>query len=468
MTALVWFRRDLRIADNPALAAATASKKPVVAVYILSPSSDWPIGSASRVWLHHSLRNLRESLLNLGINLVFKKGAPSEVLSELANIVDASELHWNREYDPAGIADAAQVKKDLQETVSCHSYNARLLIEPFKFSNKSGEPYRVYTPFWKELFRTLQHTTGDTISPSWKQQPFVVPPTELDELALLSGHPWEQKIVDHWRIGESAAWETCDVFIDGMIENYDDRRNFPAQAATSKLSPYYHFGEISVQKVWQRLLDGMEAVEFPGAEEAVLAWLRQLAWREFSHHLLYHFPHSASKPLNEKFANMEWLQDDELLTRWQRGQTGYPLVDAGMRELWATGWMHNRVRMVVASFLTKHLGIHWLEGARWFWDTLVDADLANNTMGWQWIAGSGADASPYYRIFNPTMQSQKFDATGEYIRRWVPELSALGNKAIHEPTAVKSDLPKNSYPDPCVDHALARQAALARYQEIKT
>ena len=260
--------------------------------------------------------------------------------------------------------------------------------------------------------------------------------------------------------------ELFDRFISGALEAYGQERDFPAQPSTSQLSPHLHFGELSVQRLWTHLVEHQASIDFAGQEEQIWSWLRQLVWREFSHHLLYHFPASAEQPLNPRFAEMAWSEDTELLSLWRDGRTGYPLVDAGMRQLWQTGWMHNRVRMVVASFLTKHLGIHWLQGARWFWDTLVDADLANNTMGWQWVAGCGADAAPYYRIFNPTLQSQKFDAGGKYIRHWVPELGALKGKELHEPAkAVSTGLV--NYPLPCVDHRKARQAALDRYQEVR-
>ena len=468
MTALVWFRRDLRIADNPALAAAAASGQPVVAVYILSTNNKASIGSASRVWLHASLSDLRESLLNLGVDLIFQCGPPSEILRDLCAHLRVSALHWNREYDPAAIEDAVAVKRDLGHEVSCHSYPSRLLAEPFNFKNKSGNPYRVFTPFWKTLFDSAQAVSVETIAPDWRQDRLTVVDSRLEDLALLSGHPWEEKIRKYWQIGEVGAWRQFDTFLEGAITNYDEKRDLPAVAGTSKLSPYLHFGEISVRRIWQRLLLGMEGFEFSGNESAVQGWLRQLGWREFSHHLLFHFPESATQALNPKFANMAWLNNNELVSLWQRGQTGYPLVDAGMRELWTTGWMHNRVRMVVASFLTKHIGADWREGAEWFWDTLIDADMANNTMGWQWVAGCGADAAPYYRIFNPTRQSEKFDGTAEYIRRWVPELAALGNKEIHAPSQANLVEKNISYPLPCVDHKQAREAALVRYQSIKS
>ncbi|MEM7465617.1 MAG: deoxyribodipyrimidine photo-lyase [Pseudomonadota bacterium] len=468
MTALVWFRCDLRIGDNPALQAAVDSGRPVIAVYIHQPDADWAYGGASRVWLHESLRNLRESLLNYGIPMMFKVGNPERELPTLCRALEISDLYWNREYDPNAKQESATIKSNLKG-VECHSYNARLLVEPFNFANKSGEPYRVFTPFWKEVYRAAHGFSARDIDAKWHQSSPEIPSSSLEDLALLSGHAWEAKIRSHWQIGEEAALRAVDAFSDANIYGYEEGRNFPAETATSRLSPHLHFGEISVRVLWQQLRQRVNSDGKAGGEDAVIAWLRQLAWREFAHHLLYHFPQTVAQPLNEKFARMDWSAAPELLRKWQLGQTGYPLVDAGMRELWETGWMHNRVRMVVASFLTKHLGCHWIEGAKWFWDTLVDADLANNTLGWQWVAGCGADAAPYYRISNPYLQSQKFDERGAYIRRWIPALTKVPDKQLHAP--LSGDLLTETavaYPAACVDHAVARQAALDRYTAIKS
>ena len=466
MTALVWFRHDLRVADNSALNAAATSGEPVLAVYVLNEERLWPLGGATRVWLHESLQRLRESLLNLGITLLFRKGVPAKVLERLVVEYDVTELHWNRDYDPDGIAESTAVKKCLSGRLLTRSHAGSLLIEPTNFRNKSGEPYRVFTPFWNGLRKSIDGIDTPSIPTDWQQQNPIVTQTSADELDLLSRKSWEAGLASHWRFGERAAWDVFEDFVLADVEDYASRRDFPAFSKTSKLSAYLHFGEISVRRIWIEMTQRLNSFNTLTDDASAWSWLRQLAWREFSQHLLFHFPVSATQALNSRFDDMTWLDNGNLLALWQRGDTGYPLVDAGMRELWETGWMHNRVRMVVASFLTKHLGIHWLKGAHWFWDTLVDADLANNTMGWQWVAGCGADAAPYYRIFNPTLQSQKFDPQGKYIRLWVPELEKLDNVEIHEP-AKAVEAGRVDYPPACVDHREAREAALERYQQIR-
>lgn len=468
MTAIVWFRRDLRLAANPAFSAAVASGKQVVAVFVLDKASPSYPGAASRVWLHNSLCKLRESLLNIGIDLVVRNGKPVEELSQLAKALNASGIYWNREYEPDRILESNVVKSRLGEQLNCHSFNGRLLVEPFQLKNKAGKPFRVFTPFWKHLRVLVPEDELPKLKTGWRQDRMDLPPTDIEDLDLLTGHPWESKLKAHWQFGEQAAHEMLDEFIEAQIVSYPDKRDLPAIAGTSKLSPYFHFGEISVHQAWQAVTQRIGSNFYRGQDNAAESWLRQLGWREFAYHLLFHFPHTTEQPLNEKFAAMQWQENEAHELLWQQGNTGYPLVDAGMRELWETGWMHNRVRMVVASFLTKHLGLHWRKGAAWFWDTLFDADLANNSLGWQWVAGSGADAAPYYRIFNPTRQSERFDAKGDYIRRWVPELRELETSAIHQPESVLSK-PGNviSYPKPCVEHRDAREKALARYQEIR-
>ena len=346
------------------------------------------------------------------------------------------------------------------------SYPGALLAEPCKFFNKSGQPYKVFTPFWKSLLAKIDESEIPTLASTWRQKAFVAPETALDPLQLLSGRAWEQTMLSAWHVGETAAQNNLDQFIATDLPDYNERRDIPSLPATSRLSPHLCFGEISPRRVWQQLRERLNSHDFVDQEKSVWAWLRQLAWREFAYHLLFHFPASTESALNERFQQMCWAHDEENFLLWQRGQTGYPIVDAGMRQLWETGWMHNRVRMVAASFLTKHLGVHWLHGAQWFWDTLVDADLANNTLGWQWVAGCGADASPYYRIFNPTLQSRKFDPKGRYIRHWLPQLRDASDQEIHEPYAT-SIAGQVDYPRPCVNHREARVAALARYQEMR-
>ena len=467
MTALVWFRNDLRVSDNAALAAASKSGRPVLAVYILNDAHAWPLGRAARVWLHESLQSLSESLLNLGVTLLLKRGRPVDVIRTLIEEHDICEVHWNREYTPDGIADARAVKVELGQRLQTKSHGGRLLAEPHQFLNKSGEPYRVFTPFWKALRQQLGQPEVHSIEPGWRQTNPVNSSPSINALGVLTGLPWERELRENWQIGERGANEMLGQFTHGDVVEYENKRDYPALSATSSLSPYLAFGELSPRRVWVELTQRLDAFEFPNQENSVWAWLRQLVWREFSHHLLFHFPKTTDQPLNARFEKMQWLENDELFVRWQQGTTGYPLVDAGMRQLWQTGWMHNRVRMLVASFLTKHLGIHWLRGAKWFWDTLVDADLANNTMGWQWVAGCGADAAPYYRIFNPTLQSQKFDVDGRYIRHWVEELRTVDIKEIHTPMKAVQE-GRVSYPTECVAHQQARLAALARYEEIRS
>jgi len=477
--ALLWFRRDLRLADNPALQVIINEGHTPLPVYIHDePDPDWQTGEASAWWLHHSLVALQQSLRKQGNDLLIFKGAPDKILARLLQQTGAGRLAWNRIHEPAWIARDAGIKQALEKQ-GCHvsSHNAALLREPREILKKDGNPYRVFTPFWKKL-----HSTG----PSREIVPVcnTLPPLDasrlthtasIDSLELLPAVNWDNAFYTHWTPGEDGAWQALQDFCDFHLPDYGARRDLPAHDSTSHLSAHLHFGEISPLQVWETLSNRAATTTTRGIITATESCLRQIAWREFSHHLLYHFPSTPLEPMDQRFGKFPWKKSyQQELQRWQQGETGIPLVDAGMRELWASGYMHNRVRMIAASFLIKNLLIPWQEGARWFWDTLVDADLANNTMGWQWCAGSGADAAPYFRIFNPVLQGEKFDKEGLYIRRWIPELSRLDNRYLHKPWAADPAILADAgiilgkdYPEPIVDLQDSRRRALGAWDQTK-
>ncbi|MGE4072627.1 MAG: deoxyribodipyrimidine photo-lyase [Lysobacterales bacterium] len=460
--ALVWFRRDLRIADNPALCAAVAAGHTPIPVYIHAPHEEqpWEPGAASRWWLHHSLLALDGDLKALGSSLVLRRGDTALELDRLIEQTGAGAVYWNRLYDPALVRRDASIKEGLRgRGIEAHSHAAHLIAEPWEIKNGSGEPYRVFTPFWRKL-KTCLPLPEPLPAPS-RLTAHEVSGVELDSLELLPRIDWDQGFYGAWSPGSEAAREQLDEFAIGALENYAQGRDRPDRPGTSRLSPALHFGEISPRQVADRLLRKASLAQRELAEP----YLRELGWRDFGHHLLYHFPHTTEQPLQAGFADFPWAEvDSAQLSAWQRGRTGIPIVDAGMRQLWNTGWMHNRVRMIVASFLTKNLRYHWLHGARWFWDTLVDADLAANTQGWQWTAGSGADAAPYFRIFNPITQGERFDPLGSYVRKYVPELAHLPAEHIHQPWSVGG---VRGYPKPIVDLKRSREAALAAYSELR-
>ncbi|MGB1581514.1 MAG: cryptochrome/photolyase family protein [Nevskiales bacterium] len=428
MTTIVWFRRDLRVADNPALLSAV-ERGTVLPVYIHAPHEEapWAPGAASLWWLHHSLKALQQNLKALGLPLIILQGDSLNCLQQLVRDTEADAVFWNRLYEPAIIARDAEIKKILRDRdIEARSFNAGLLLEPWQVENKQGKPFRVFTPFWRHFIGLLD--AAPPVAELPPEQPRAAEyhgaNLALEELALLPKLDWDRGFYDNWTPGEQAAQDQLKYALE-VIDSYNDSRDMPGQFGTSRLSPHLHFGEISPAQVWTTVKQ--QAAGSANDKENRLGYLRQLIWREFGHHLIYHFPETANTPLNDRFKAYPWWQsgdDDnnghaEKLAAWQRGETGIAMVDAGMRELWTTGWMHNRTRMIVASLLTKNLGIHWLEGARWFWDTLVDANLANNTLGWQWTAGCGADAAPFFRIFNPDTQAERFDARGEYRRQWL-------------------------------------------------
>lgn len=477
MTTLVWFRQDLRIADNPALTAALETGTPVIPVYIYAPQEEapWAPGGASRWWLHHSLAQLTKDLRDLGSDLCLRKSEDSlATLLELARSCDATRIVWNRRYEPAIIARDQRIKTALRDAgIETASYNSALLHEPWTVKTQSGGPFQVFTPFWRRclsLDDPAESLPPPTAVPAPRDWPTAA---TLDELGLLDRIDWAKGIRAAWRPGSIGAHTLLKSFLDENFDEYSTARDRPAVTGTSRLSPHLHFGELGPRQIWHATR------RFALARGQHTTWrdstfLAEVGWREFAHHLLYHFPHTPAQPLRAQFSRFPWKPASAERTAWTQGATGYPIVDAGLRELWHTGWMHNRVRMIAASFLVKDLLVNWTEGARWFWDTLVDADLASNTLGWQWVAGSGADASPFFRIFNPVTQGTKFDPDGEYVRRWIPELGRLPNEWLHRPWAAPLGVLRSSgvvlgstYPHPVVDHDVARKAALAALSHVR-
>jgi len=474
---IVRFRSDLRLADNPALQAAVQRGGSVVPVFIWAPEEEgaWPPGGASRWWLHHSFAALDASLRAVGSRLIVRRGPSLEALRALAKETGAGAVFWNRRYEPDLIARDTVVKDALsRDGLEVASHNAALLHEPWTIRNQSGRPFQVFTPFWRNCLAQAE-PAEPLPAPKALPAPSRWPASlALDELELLPKIAWAGGLAEAWQPGEAGAAANLERFLAKAFSDYSEQRNRPDVAGTSRLSPHLHFGEVGPRQVWHAVRRMAAKRGLPVERWRGSQFLAEVGWREFAHHLLYHFPRTPTEPLRADFGKFAWSRNARWLRAWQRGRTGYPIVDAGMRELWATGWMHNRVRMIVASFLIKDLLIDWQEGARWFWDTLVDADLAQNTLGWQWTAGCGADAAPFFRIFNPTAQGEKFDPEGDYVRRWCPELAKLPTKFIHRPDQAPSGvlasagvvLGKN-YPAPIVSHATARQVALEAFGKIK-
>ena len=463
-TVMHWFRADLRLADNPALSLAAASGMPLICAFVLDDDAagDWAPGGAGRWWLHHSLAALQESLRAHGGDLLLARGDTADVLAGLIRDHGVTDLHWNRVNEPWALRLDERVRARCGDDVEISISEGQLLVDPGEMRTGQGKPFRVFTPFWKHL-QTLEAPPEPLPVPPLEDTVLATGGEHLDDWSLCPSQPdWAAGFSERWQPGESAALQRLETFLEQRVRHYSDQRDIPADHGTSRLSPHLHFGEISPAQVWH--LTRFALAGNARDEKGGMAFLRELAWREFSLHLLHHWPSMPDTALRPQFAGFPWRNDPQLLAAWQQGRTGYPLVDAGMRELWATGWMHNRVRMVTASFLVKHLLIRWQQGEAWFWDTLVDADLANNSASWQWVAGCGTDAAPYFRIFNPTIQARKFDPAGDYIRRWVPELEALDAGAIHEPWLHGGAA---GYPEPIVDHATARQEALDAFEAIR-
>lgn len=469
--AIVWFRQDLRVEDHPALASAIQRGGAVIPLYIWAPDEEgeWPCGGASRWWLHNSLECLQDKLEKLGAPLIIRRGSSLQTLLDLIQATGADTVYWNRRYEPSIIHRDAFVKAELQKQgAKAQSFNSALLFEPWTVLNKQNKPFQIFTPFWKHCL-SLAEPQKPIPAPS-KIKGYIgeIETDSLSSLALLPKVHWDIGLERAWHSGEDRAKQTLNHAIKHVIADYQTMRDFPAVDGVSHLSPYLHHGEISPRTIWHSVRK-----HFKADDEGASAFLRQLGWREFAYHLLYHFPHTPTDPLKKDFASFPWKTDYTELRAWQNGKTGYPFVDAGMRQLWTSGWMHNRARLVAASFLVKDLLIRWQEGAKWFWDTLVDADLANNSLGWQWIAGCGADAAPYFRIFNPVQQGERYDPKGEYVRKWIPELRGLPDKWIHRPWEAPAEVLKKAgvelgktYPHPIVDHGEAREKALEAYAKL--
>lgn len=465
---IVWFRQDLRLGDNPALTEAAEAGRKILPIYILDDKNagPWKLGAAKRVWLHHSLQSLSQSLDG---KLSVYCGAAEDILQSLCEQYDVEGVYWNRCYEPWRIKRDTKIKEQLDEAgIDALSFNGSLLWEPWEVSKPDGTPYRVFSPFY--------YRGCNAAAPP--RQPLPVPEAldltqdsdagGLDCLKLLPVDPrWDEAMMDAWAPGEEGALERANDFIDEGLNGYKAGRDFPTKPNTSRLSPYLQTGEISPNTVWHAARDVGEGTDLKH-------FCSELGWREFSYYLLYHFPTITHENHQQKFDHFPWHDDPEGLTAWQRGQTGVPIIDAGMRQLYQTGYMHNRIRMVVGSFLVKNLMIDWRDGEKWFWDTLVDADLASNSASWQWVAGSGADAAPYFRIFNPVSQAQKFDKQGGYIREYVPELAALPDKHLAAPWEAPEDVLKEAgivlgetYPQPVVNLKTSRQQALDAFSTLK-
>ena len=475
--AILWFRQDLRLADNPALTAAIASGRPLLPLYILDEATPGlrSLGGASRWWLAGSLEALGNALARRGATLILRRGEAAAVLDALIAETGAAAVHWNRCYEPGAIARDKTIKtRLLARGIAAESHNGALLAEPWTVKTGSGGPFKVFTPFWQALRREQRL---DPPQPAPKRIPGLDRACAGDPLVswhLLPSCPdWAAGLREAWTPGEKGAQDRLKRFIDDAAAGYATDRDRPDREGTARLSAHLHWGEISPHQIWRAVESRAAAGELTEAQATAV--LRQLAWREFSHHLLFHWPELPLKPWQPAFESFPWREDPVLLAAWQRGRTGYPMVDAAMRELWVTGWMHNRARMIAGSFLVKHLLQPWQAGEAWFWDTLVDADLAQNAANWQWVAGSGADAAPYFRIFNPMLQGERFDPQGRYVRRWLPALGRLPDRFIHAPwrapaevlAAAKIVLGRD-YPRPIVDHDEARKRALAAYDLIKT
>lgn len=464
---IVWFSQDLRIEDQPALNAAIAKGGAIIPLYIWAPQEEkeWAPGAASRWWLYGSLKRLQAKLSQLGLNLIIRQQSSLKSILDIVKQTKADAVFWNQRYEPILIQRDALIQKKLSELdIDVQIFNGSLLFEPHEILNKKQKPYQKFGHFWKYCDKLSEPNLPFPKPLKAKHYTKHIDSDSIEHLNLLPTIPWDKGLKEQWQSISFSTKHNLQAVIENIVTHYSAKRDIPGIEGTTRMSPFLHFGEISPRQVWHEV---RQKLKTKGD-----VFLRQLGWRDFAYYLLFHFPHLASQPLRTRFASIPWSKSTNALRAWQKGITGYPIVDAGMRQLWQTGWIHNRARLIVGSFLVKDLLIDWRKGAHWFWDTLVDADLANNSLGWQWITGCGVDAAPYFRIFNPISQGMKFDADGEYVRRWVPEISLLPNKWIHQPWKAPEKILKEAsvelgvnYPWPIVDHAIARKKALKTYSK---
>lgn len=474
-TSLYLFRNDLRLNDNLALSAACHSGQAVILLFIFDDTDPrWPIGRASQWWLHQSLQSLSTDIKKLGGKLILRKGETLSILEEIIKQANVNKLYFSRAYEPHQKKIEEKIYSQWHEQIEIKRYGGYLLFEPEQIRTSSDQPYKVFTPFWKTCLKQQEPRLAkqqDLTSICFSQ--IKIQQDKLVDWQLTPIKPdWAGGLRDNWQPGEAGANEALDAFLTDGLNDYDTDRDRPDRAGTSRLSPHLHFGELAPARIWHEVKQHVEkhGQQYTGMQ----AYLRELGWRDFSAHLLFHWPNIPEQAFRPEYRSFPWKKNKSALLRWQKGQTGFPIVDAGMRELWHIGWMHNRVRMIVASFLVKHLLIHWREGETWFWDTLVDADMASNAASWQWVAGSGADAAPYFRVFNPILQGKKFDPEGDYVKQWVPELCNVPTQYIHEPwllpqeeSHTQSFTIGRDYPEPIIQHDAGRKAALAAYKRFK-
>lgn len=476
-TVIMWFRRDLRIADNPAFITACSSDADHLIPLFIDTDNELgreATGAAGRVWLHESLAALSQALEELGTRLVLRRGPAQSVLASLIEETGAEAVYWNRLYEPAVIERDKSIKSDLnQRGLDAQSYVADVLHEPWTVETGQGNPYKVFTPFWRAI-RQRSHDAPLAVPGTLPSPPEHLESLALSDSGLMPAHDWPHKLLSSWKPGEAGAHERLERFVSEAAANYSSGRNQPATSGTSLLAPHLHFGEIGPRQVMHRIREWQHQTDQAGAHDNSETFLSEIGWREFGRHVLFYQPQTPYTSMDERFADFPWVDDAAAFQAWKRGETGVPMVDAGMRELWARGTMHNRLRMTVASFLTKNLRIAWQHGERWFWHTLVDADLASNVLGWQWAAGCGADAVPFFRIFNPARQGERFDPEGHYVQYWVPELADMPAKHVHAPWQAPSSVLASagvvlgtSYPQPIVDLKSSRAEALAAFETIK-
>lgn len=474
---IVWFRNDLRLHDHPALTAAVKRGGPIIPLFILDDAvaGHWKAGGASRWWLAKSLEALRHDIAQRGARLILRRGDTESVLKRLINESDATAIYATRGYEPWAVALEEKLHKSFDGSgVTFKRFGGYLLREPEELRTSSGAAYQVFTPFWRAFRKEFSAPKALAAPRHLGPVPDAIASDDISDWKLSPTKPdWSGGLADAWRPGEHGAQTRLKKFVGNGLANYADGRDRLDMEGTSRLSPHLAFGEISPAACWRAALEVSHQKR--GSDGAVETFLKELTWREFSCALLLQFPQMPEEPLRDEFAAFAWSKSSANLKAWQRGLTGYPVVDAGMRELWTTGYTHNRARMIAASFLTKHLLLPWTSGEAWFWDTLVDADLANNAANWQWVAGCGADAAPYFRIFNPVLQGEKFDPDGDYVRHWVPELRGLPSADIHKPWAADASTLKRAgvilgkdYPFPIVDHKEARARALTVYDRVKS